>query len=132
MFLDRDWLSSLAYAYSIAGADDGALLRVRIFWADKQLTTGNLLLADTYAIFDLDSFTSLHRRADTLRPHHPWSRPDVLHRLRDFYRDPLHVVWDICPELADRLHSARRVDLDGTDSRCHLLTVVRSLGEAPG
>jgi hypothetical protein len=131
MFVDRDWLSSLAYAYSIADTDDGTLLRERICWADKDLTVGNLLLPDTYAVFDLDGLTSLHRRSATLRLDHPWSRPNALQRLRDFYRNPHRVVWDICPALADRLRSPSRVDLDGTDSRSHLLTVVRLLGQAP-
>lgn len=129
VFVDRDWLSSLAYAYSIADTDDGALLRERIFWADKHLTVGNLLLPDTYAIFDLDGSTSLARRAEMLRPGHPWSHPDALHRLRDFYRNPVRVIWDICPALADHLRRVRRVDVDGTDRPSHLLTVIRSLGE---
>lgn len=131
MFVDRDWLSSLAYAYSIADTDDGTLLRERIFWANKHLTIGNLLLPDTYAIFDLDGPTSLHRRSATLRPDHPWSRPNALQRLRNFYRSPLRIIWDICPALADRLRKPRRVDLDGTGSRSHLLTIVGSLGQVP-
>lgn len=131
VYADRDWLSSLAYAYSIADIDDGALLSERIAWADNHLISGNLRLPDVYAIFDLDVPTSLHRRAATIRQDHPWSHPAALQRLREFYRNPLRVVWDACPELADRIRGARRVDLDGTDSRAHLLNVVRSLGEAP-
>lgn len=130
MYLDRDWLSSLAYAFSIADTDDGTLLRERIFWAYRHLTIGTLLLPDTYAIFDLDGPTSLKRRVATRRPDHPWNHPNALYRLRDFYRNPLRIVWDICPALADRLRSPRRIDLDGTESRSHLLTVVRSLGQA--
>lgn len=131
VFADRDWLSALAYAYSIAETDGGALLGERIAWAEKHLTVGNLLLPDAYAIFDLDVPTSLHRRAATLRHDHPWSHPAALHRVRDFYRNPIHVVRAVCPALADRIHGVHRVDLDGNDSATHLLNAVRLIGEAP-
>lgn len=62
IYLDRDWLSALAYAYSIADQDDGQLLRRRCSWARDRLGSGELLLAGTYVIFHVTPATGPVRR----------------------------------------------------------------------
>jgi thymidylate kinase len=130
VFSDRDWLSSLAYAYSIADTDRGALLSERVAWAHEYLDAGSLLLADIYAVFDLDVTTSLLRRSGTLRHEHPWSQPSALRRLRVFYRDPVHELDDLCPGLAARLRTSRWIQLRGTDSRRRNQDLLQALGES--
>lgn len=51
VFCDRDWLSALAYAHSIADTDHGELLHSRAHWAADHLDHGALTLASTYIVF---------------------------------------------------------------------------------
>lgn len=129
VFCDRDWLSALAYAYSIADTDRGVLLTERIRWANEHVNAGRLQVADAYVVFDLDITTSLRRRAEALRHPHPWSRSGPLRRLQTFYRDPALVVRHLSPELADRLRAADWFDVLGTDSHPDVLKLVQALGE---
>ena len=113
VYADRDWLSSLSYAYSIAAADGGALLRQRAAWAASHLREGSLLLPGIYVIFDLDPATSLDRRASRLRPGHPWNDLGSLRRLRDFYSCPSRTLNPVHRGLAHALRRSRRADISG-------------------
>lgn len=106
VFCDRDWLSAVAYAYSIAGTDRGELLRSRAHWAAACLDRGDLTLASTYIVFHLDPTLSLQRRANRLTPRHPWSTLPGLTRLAAFYTDPAQAVAPVHPELGARLRVA--------------------------
>jgi hypothetical protein len=88
VYLDRDWLSSLAYGYSVAEHDGGQLLADRCAWAWRCLAAGQLALPGTYVVFDVAAATSLRRRAARLQHDHPWSHTGPLHRLRYFYTWP--------------------------------------------
>jgi len=128
VFADRDWLSSLSYAFSTATADGGALLCQRAAWAAKHLDDGTLLLPGTYAIFDLAPSASLTRRAGWLRPGHPWNQPETLDRLRDFYRDPSAALQPASAELAAALNTPARISVSGHDDPHNILALVASLG----
>ncbi len=106
VFCDRDWLSALAYAYSVADTDHGELLSDRAHWASDCLDCGGLALGSTYIVFQLDPTISLQRRANRLTPRHPWSGLPGLIRLAAFYADPANAVAPAHPELAARLCSA--------------------------
>lgn len=103
VYADRDWLSSLAFAYSIAASDDGTLLRDRACWALTCLAAGTLVLPGSYVVFQVDVATSLRRRAGRLRPGHPWSHPAPLWRLQHFYTGPARAIATTCPPLAAAL-----------------------------
>jgi len=105
VFCDRDWLSALAYAYSIADTDDGELLTTRARWAADCLDRGDLTLASTYVVFQLDPTVSLRRRANRLTPGHPWSSPPGLARLAEFYTDPATTLATVDPDLTARLRT---------------------------
>lgn len=130
VFIDRDWLSALAYAYSIADTDHGTLLRARVAWAAAELRTGNLLLAGTYAVFHLPVADSLRRRYGALRPEHPWSRSQPLYRLRFFYRRPLRIIAHHNRELAAAMGEARWVH-QRRANRGYALDMIRDLGRRP-
>jgi hypothetical protein len=104
VFCDRDWLSALAYAYSIT--DGGDPLSSRIGWVSDCLDRKDLTLASTYVVFQLDPRVSLHRRAGRLTPGHPWSSPPGLIRLAAFYTDPVEALAPVHPDLAARLRTA--------------------------
>lgn len=104
---DRDWLSSLAYAHSIAATDGGRLLSQRCAWALRHLRHAALRLGDIYVVLDVDAPTSLARRGGRLRPDHPWSTPSGLARLEEFYRDPAAALAPAAPDLAEHLTGAR-------------------------
>jgi hypothetical protein len=104
--VDRDWVSALAYAYSLPATLGAGLLSERARWAAEALDIGGLAVAGTYLVFHLDPVTSLQRRAGRLAPNHPWSRLAGLTRLARFYRDPATALEPIHPELAHRLHQA--------------------------
>jgi predicted ATPase len=105
VYCDRDWLSALAYAYSLTGERAHRLREVRTAWAAEQLRCGRLLLPDAYVIYDLGPQASAARRGGGLRPEHPWWQIDALVRLREFYAHPAGVVALIHPDLAERLHT---------------------------
>jgi thymidylate kinase len=121
VYADRDWLSSVAYAFSVAGRDDAALLRHRTAWALTSLGRGSLLLPDVYMIFDIDTATSLHRRSGRLRPGHPWNHPEPLERLRRFYADPAGAVALIRPGLAGELRRPAWQNVSGLADPQHIL-----------
>jgi predicted ATPase len=104
VFCDRDWLSALAYAYSVT--DGGDLLTSRAGWVSNCLDRKALTLASTYVVFQLDPRVSLHRRAGRLTPGHPWSSRPGLVRLATFYTDPVEVLAPVHPDLAARLRTA--------------------------
>ncbi len=113
VYVDRDWLSALAYAYSVAGTDSGELLRRRTRWAAAHLRDGSLLLPAIYVVFDLDPATSLARRRARLRPGHSWNQPEALAQLRDFYASPSPAVRQFNPGLAHTLRQPCRIDISG-------------------
>jgi AAA domain len=100
VWLDRDWLTSLAYAASLA---DRALLAERAGWAADHLAAGDLQVADSYVVLHVDHATSLARRADRLSADHVWSSRPGLVRLGQFYADPVAAVATVHAELAGRL-----------------------------
>jgi hypothetical protein len=130
VYADRDWLSSLSYAFSTAPADGGALFSQRAAWAARHLADGTLLLPGTYAIFDLSPPASLARRARRLRPGHPWNDPEALDRLREFYRDPAGVLRPASGELADALALSARISVSGHDAPPRILTCLQALARA--
>lgn len=131
VYADRDWLSSLSYAYSVAAADGGALLRHRADWAASRLDDGSLLLPGIYVIFDLDPATSLDRRGGRLRPGHPWNQPGSLRRLRDFYNCPSQALLPVHPRLAQALRQPRRADISGHSDPHQITGRLAELGGQP-
>jgi hypothetical protein len=113
VFIDRDWLSALAYAYSIA---DTGLLCHRAEWAITGLNDGRLLLGEVYVIFCVGVATSVRRRSGRMRPDHPWSRVEPLRRLRSFYNHPVDIIARVCPELGARLRTAGWQRISGLDA----------------
>lgn len=130
VYADRDWLSSLSYAFSTAPADSGALLRQRAAWAVRHLDDGTLLLPVTYAVFDLDPSASIVRRAGRLRPGHPWTQPKALERLREFYRDPAAALQPFSGELAAALRIPAWIGVPGQSGPHDILALASSLGAA--
>lgn len=130
VFCDRDWLSALAYAYSVADTDHGELLHSRARWASDCLDHGDLTLASTYIVFQLDPHISLHRRTNRLTPRHPWSSLSGLIRLATFYADPANAVSAAHPDLAARLRSASWHSLRG-HSLDHTVRFLRDLAHRP-
>lgn len=130
VFCDRDWLSALAYAYSVADTDHGELLDRRARWAFDCLDHGDLTLGSTYIVFQLDPTISLQRRASRLTPRHPWSSLPGLIRLAEFYADPAHVVAPAHPDLAARLRSASWHPRHG-HSLDHTVGYLRDLAHRP-
>jgi predicted ATPase len=131
VYADRDWLSSLSYAYSTAAADGGTLLWHRAVWAASRLREGSLLLPGIYVVFDLDPATSLDRRASRLRPGHPWNHPGSLRRLRAFYTCPSQALDPIHPGLAQALWQPRRADISGLSDPHQIADRLAELGVKP-
>jgi predicted ATPase len=129
VYVDRDWLSALSYAYSTAAADGGSLLADRAAWAERHLADNALLLPGTYVVYDIDPATSLARRAGRLRPGHPWNHLKALEQLRDFYRDPPQALEPFSAALAAALSQPRRLDISGQDCRTTVLEYLSSLAE---
>jgi thymidylate kinase len=94
VWLDRDWLTALAFAASTTGLDE------RAAWAYGHLTAGRLVLPRCWIVLDLAPALSLRRRSGRLQAGHPWTDMDVLERLRGFYRDPAAGLGDTHPRLA--------------------------------
>jgi predicted ATPase len=131
VYADRDWLSSLSYAYCITGTGNSALFRQRAAWAARRLHDGTLLLPGLYVIFDLDPATSLTRRAGRLRPGHPWNHPVALRRLRHFYADPGRALRPVHPGLARALRQPGRVDISGLSDPAQIIRRLSALGVRP-
>lgn len=103
VFCDRDFLTSLAFAYSIA---DRGLLSQRVSWALTHLAAGRLVVGDAYLVLDVTPLLSLARRSGRLSSSHPWSRRSELERLRRFYRSPLDALREIDEDLGAAFGSA--------------------------
>ncbi|WP_280387721.1 AAA family ATPase [Nocardia wallacei] len=103
VFIDRDWLSMLAYAHS---ADDPALLTARAHRIWARLDAGALAVATAYTVLHTTADTSLRRRHHRLTSGHPWSTGAGLERLAAFYADPVGIVGAVHPSLARRLSTA--------------------------
>jgi predicted ATPase len=131
VYADRDWLSSLSYAYSIAATDDGVLLAQRAAWAAGHLREDSLLLPAIYVIFDLDPATSLHRRVGRLRPGHPWNNPAALSRLRDFYADPSGALHRVHPGIAEVLQQPDQVNISGLSDSHEITEHLAALSTRP-
>ncbi|UGQ10957.1 AAA family ATPase [Yinghuangia sp. ASG 101] len=86
VFIDRDWITALAWGHCFGRLPE------RIRWADTRLRNRTLQLPSRYVVFDLPPHESLHRRGNAVVPSHPWADPEVLARLREFYRDPVGTV----------------------------------------
>jgi thymidylate kinase len=131
VYVDRDWLSSLSYAYSIGGTDAAVMLRQRAAWAVACLREGTLLLPACYVIFDLDPCTSLNRRSGRLTQAHPWNHPEALLRLRRFYADPVQALRPADQGLADILGGATRLQVCGCDDPQQILHQIMTVSGQP-
>lgn len=94
VWVDRDWLTALAFATSTG------TLHQRATWAYDHLTAGRLALPWRWIILDLSPALSLQRRSGRLQAGHPWADPAVLQRLQDFYRNPAARLGTAHPRLA--------------------------------
>lgn len=113
VFCDRDFLSSLAFAWSIA---DHELIARRTAWALTQLAAGRLLVGGAYVVLDVTPQTSLARRDGQLDSEHPWSRVAELERLRRFYLAPAEVLRLMGADLAMAFASVRWCPISGEGS----------------
>lgn len=130
VFLDRDWVSALAYAYSLPATASAPVLAARARWAAGHLFAGRLAVADTYVVFHLDVRLSLRRRVIRLTPGHPWSHPHGLARLSRFYRDPPAAIERVHPRLAAAMRGARWRHLAGLSVE-QTLRLLRELADRP-
>ncbi len=110
VFCDRDFLTSLAFACSIADRD---LLRERIAWALTHLAAGRLVVGDAYVVLDVTPRLSLARRTGQLSSEHPWSRPAELKRLRRFYLSPPEALGRMDRDLGAAFAGARWCSASG-------------------
>jgi thymidylate kinase len=113
VFCDRDFLTSLAFACSIA---DGELIARRTAWALTHLGAGRLMVGDVYLVLDITPGLSLARRAGQLSSEHPWSRPAELERLHRFYRAPLEVLARMDSDLEAAFAGARWCSVSGEET----------------
>jgi hypothetical protein len=102
VWVDRDWITSLAYAHSLADDQEAAwaLMADRVGWALRHLASGRLAVPAAYLVLHLEPAESLHRRRGQLDQSHPWSQPGPLSRLAEFYRAPVDLIGRHSPELA--------------------------------
>ncbi|MGH8906386.1 MAG: hypothetical protein ACRD0K_07710 [Egibacteraceae bacterium] len=84
MIVDRNFLSSLAYAYSIR-SQGAALLRERVWWCRRNLASGRFEHPRVYCVFDCPVPVSLGRRGIVASGGHPWTEHAPLCELRRFY-----------------------------------------------
>jgi len=124
VFLDRDWVSALAYAYSLPATASAPVLAARARWAAGHLFAGRLAVADTYVVFHLDVRLSLRRRATRLNP------PHGLARLARFYHDPAAAIEPVHPRLAAALRGARWRHLAGLSAE-QTLRLLRDAADRP-
>ncbi|MFC1403173.1 MULTISPECIES: AAA family ATPase [Streptacidiphilus] len=122
VWVDRDWLTALAWAASTSG------LTERADWAYRHLTTGRLIPPHRWIILDLPPHISLQRRAQRLHPGHPWSDPAVLERLRTFYLDPPTHLATAHPGLTELVAAIPRQRVDAIASTAQLASAVDAVG----
>ena len=126
VYADRDWLSSLSYAYSTAAADGGALLRLRAGVASRPRRQPG-------PARDLCHLRPRPRHQpgpaiQPLRPGHPWNHPGLLRRLRDFYVCPSRALLPVHPGLAQALRQPRRADISGLSDPHQIAVRLAELG----
>lgn len=114
VWVDRDWLTALAYAYSL---NDQALLTARAKWATRHLAAGRLAVASAYLVLRLDPAESLRRRAERLDQAHPWSQPGPLNRLAEFYTDPAGAMGTHARDLGALLADTAWVQVEAPTPR---------------
>jgi predicted ATPase len=133
VWVDRDWITSLAYAHSLIDDEPSAwaLMADRIGWAQRHLQEGRLAVATAYLVLLVDPGESLRRRRGHLDPAHPWSRPRPLARLEEFYRDPAGVIGKYSADLADVAAAAVWVHLDHPTRKQALAAAADLLHHAP-
>lgn len=122
VWVDRDWLTALAFAASTGN------LHQRATWAYAHLTAGRLALPWRWIVLDLPTSLSLQRRSSRLEARHPWTDPAVLDRLRDFYRDPAAKLSEVHPRLAAVVAAAPLLTVDATGEPGKLARAVESAG----
>lgn len=122
VWVDRDWLTALAFA---ASAGD---LRERAAWAYAHLTAESLALPRCWIVLDLPPALSVRRRSSRLEAGHPWTDPAVLARLRDFYRDPATSLDTVHPQLAALVAAIPLHTVDATAEPGELARAVESAG----
>lgn len=112
LVMDRNWLTALAWAYScpeIAGLHE---FERRTAWAAWNLEHDLLEAPDTWLILNCTTDTSLNRRRDRLNAANPWTKPEVLERLRAFYADPAAAIGTANAALAGTIRHVPIVHLD--------------------
>jgi len=119
VWVDRDWLTALAWAASTTG------LPARAAWVYHHLKAGRLVLPQRWLIFDLPPAMSLHRRTSRLDPSHPWSQLPVLESLRAFYRDPAATLKPAHPSLAALVATVPVQQFDATATPAELTRAVQ-------
>ncbi|MFJ6216733.1 AAA family ATPase [Streptomyces sp. NPDC092296] len=118
VWVDRDWLTALAWAASTGG------LARRADWIYCHLAAGRLMPPGRWIILDLPPHLSLQRRSERLHPGHPWSDPTILERLRAFYLDPPTHLATAHPRLAELVAAVPRQRVDATASTGQLASAV--------
>ncbi len=115
LIVDRNFLSSLAYAYSIRASSQGAdLERKRVQWCRQGLVSGRFDHPRAYCVFDCPAPVSLRRRGIVAPGEHPWTQPSPLHELRRFYAHLADTLNALDPALSLPVDTAV-IHLDGED-----------------
>ncbi|MDT3398296.1 AAA family ATPase [Streptomyces sp. B1866] len=123
VWVDRDWLTALAFAASTGGLSE------RAAWAHGHLSAGRLVLPLRWIVLDLPPNISLQRRHGRQEAGHPWSDTAVLDRLRAFYRDPAAALDGAHPGLAARIATVPLSLVDGAAGPGELVRVVELAGD---
>lgn len=133
VIVDRNFLSSLAYAYSIRSSNHGAQLLVeRIGWCRERLASGQFEHPKVYCIFDCPIQLSLSRRGIVQPGEHSWTTWQVLRELRHFYAIMPETLGDLHPALTFG-NETKVLRLDGEDSlAANARTVQYIVAEATG
>lgn len=99
--VDRNFLTALAYAYSVRRQPgQRRLLSERVEWLRRHLTAGSFRHPALYCVLDLDADTSLQRRGREKPSDHPWAQRTVLDELRAFYARMPKGLAELHPDLA--------------------------------
>ncbi|MBY8889209.1 AAA family ATPase [Streptomyces sp. PTM05] len=122
VWVDRNWLTALAYAASTGG------LAERAAWAYRHLAAGTLLPPRCWIVLDVPPTVSLARRRARLEPAHPWWNVGVLHRLRDFYRDPPAALTHAHQDLAALVTAVPRLRIDADRDPEQLARAIEAAG----
>ncbi len=133
VIVDRNFLSSLAYAYSIRSSNQGAQLLVeRIGWCRERLASGQFEHPRIYCIFDCPIQLSLSRRGIAQPGDHSWTTWQVLRELRRFYATMPEALGDLHPALMFG-NTTKVLRLDGVDPLAANARLVQNIvAEATG